>query len=211
MGLGIGENILRRTAAHQCLHDKAVAHILRAGVQLAIGKRARAALAELDVALRVQQAGAPETGHVLLALFHGLTPLQQDGPCAAPGQHQRGEQPRRACAHHDRSDGRGGHGGGQDVCLRPVGRHPLVPAAAQHLVLPGHVHRQGIHEGQALTGVDGPAQHRAGANGLRGDAEDSGTAAGQLCFRFVRQQPYLVDAQQGRHLLFKMFIISLKT
>ena len=211
MGLGIGENILRRTAAHQCLHDKAVAQILRAGVQLAVGKRARAALAELDVALRVQQAGAPEAGHVLLALLHRLPPLQQDGPCAAPGQHQRGEQTCRACAHHDRSGVRFGHGGGQGIHLRTVGGHPLVPAAAQHLVLPGHIHRQGIHEGQALTGVDGPAQHRAGADVLRGDAEEFGTAAGKRRFRFVRQQPYLVDAQQGRHLLFKMFIIFLKT
>ena len=104
-----------------------------------------------------------------------------------------------------------GHGGWQGIRLRTVGGHPLVPAAAQHLVLPGHVHRQGIHEGQALTGVNGPAQHRAGADGLRRDAEYSGAAVGQLCFRFVRQQPYLVDAQQGRHLLFKMFIIFLKT
>ena len=69
-----------------------MAQVAGTGVQLAVGKCPGAALAELDVALRIQLAGGPETLYILLPLLHALSPLQQNGACAAFCQHQRGKQ-----------------------------------------------------------------------------------------------------------------------
>ena len=71
-----------------------------AGVQLAVGKGAGAALTELHVVLRVQGPAPAEGLHRGSPLLHGLAPLQYDGPCPRPGQHQGGEHARRAEAHH---------------------------------------------------------------------------------------------------------------
>ena len=75
VGLGVRKNSVRRAAAHQRLHNKPVAHVLGAGVQLTVGERPCAALAELDFALRVQRAAVPEPIHIRLPLFYGLPPL----------------------------------------------------------------------------------------------------------------------------------------
>jgi len=75
VGLGVREDALRRAAAHQRLHNEPVAHVTGAGVQLPVGKRTGAALAELDVALGVQCAAAPEALHVRLPLFYRAASL----------------------------------------------------------------------------------------------------------------------------------------
>ncbi len=68
--------------------------VLDAGIELAIGKRARAAFAELHVAFRVERAAVPEGVHVPGALVHALAALhhqrgkarraQASGPRTAP-------------------------------------------------------------------------------------------------------------------------------
>ena len=75
MGSGVREDALRRAAAHQRLHNEPVAHVTGAGVQLPVGKRTGAALAELDVAFGVQRAAAPEALHVRLPLFYRAASL----------------------------------------------------------------------------------------------------------------------------------------
>ena len=57
MGLGVVENLLRRPAFNQFLQNKTVTGIFGAGVQLAVGKGAGAALPELDVAGEIQFSG----------------------------------------------------------------------------------------------------------------------------------------------------------
>ena len=53
-----------------------MAQILRTGVQLAVGKGAGAALAELDIAVRVQRAAGPEALNVRLTVFYRPAALQ---------------------------------------------------------------------------------------------------------------------------------------
>ena len=80
MGLGFDEDVGRRTTGDQLLQDEAVAEVLGAGRQLAIGKGSGSALAKLDVAGRVQLAGGPEALHIGLAGLYGTAPFQENGP-----------------------------------------------------------------------------------------------------------------------------------
>ena len=91
VGLGVDEDVPGRAAGHQLLQNEAVADVLGAGVQLAVGEGPGAALAELDIGGQVQRSRGPEPLHIGPALFHAPAPLQQDGPQTGPGQHQRGE------------------------------------------------------------------------------------------------------------------------
>ena len=139
------ENLLRRAVAHEGLQHRAHMGRLDAGVQLAIGERARAALAELHVALRVHLALPLQPLHVQHALLHGPSPLDQDGPRPGPGQRQRRKEARRARAHHHGTLGKPGLG----QRTRRPGRHPLDGAglqAAQQRLLPVHLHLQIHHE-----------------------------------------------------------------
>ena len=100
MGLGVDEDVRRGSETHQLLQNPAVAHIVGAGVQLAVGKGAGAAFSELNIGGGAQQACFPEKGHVLAALLHGSAPLEQNGLCAGMAQQQCTEKPCRSRAHY---------------------------------------------------------------------------------------------------------------
>ena len=102
MGLGVIGDAFRRTVLVKLLQHPAHALVMGAGVQLAVGKGAGAALAELHVILRVQRAALTEGLHGGSPLLHSLPPFQHDGPCSGPGQHQGREHTRRSKAHHHR-------------------------------------------------------------------------------------------------------------
>ena len=203
MGQRVGEDALRCAAGYQLLHDEAVPHVPCAGVQLAVGEGPGAALTELDVALRIQLTGGPETLYIPLPLLHTAAPLQQNGPRAAPRQHQRGKQARRPRAHHDGAHLRSGHGGGEGVPLRRIRRDPLVPAPAEQRRLLRGGDGHGVHESQPLPGVDGAAQHRQVCQHRRLYPQQPGALGQQRRLRLPRQQAQLVDPQHVSHLVFK--------
>ena len=190
MGLGVGQNVLRRPAGHQLLQNEAVARVFGAGVQLSVGEGAGAALAELDIGGGVQRAGGPEALHIRLPRLHGTAPLQQDGPQARPGQHQGAEETRRSCSHHHRRPLRRGPGGGKRVG-GPGDRetHPFAAASPRGggLVFDGDLH--GVNHEYPVPGVHTAAEDTEGENiclpdpqqpgGLRGEA-GSGGAGGEL-------------------------------
>ena len=135
VGLGLIQNLLRRAHAHEGLQHLPAAGILDAGVELAVRERARAALAELHVAGRIEGSARPEALHVLRAGIHVPAPLDHQRLEPRLGQMQRREQPRRAHAHHD-----------GPVCAGPESRHGL----------------RRLHIGQELgvsRQVGGPAPH----------------------------------------------------
>src|SRR3989344_385420 len=66
--------------------------ILDAGMELAVGERTRADLAELHVGFRIEVALAPEAPHVLRAVAHALAAFQNQRPEAHARQRQPGEQ-----------------------------------------------------------------------------------------------------------------------
>ena len=100
VGLGVHQDVPGRAAGGQLLQDEAVADVLRAGIELAVGEGPGAALPELDVGPRVQASRAEEGFHIALPLLHRAAPLQQDGAQPRLGQHQGGEEPRGPGAHH---------------------------------------------------------------------------------------------------------------
>ena len=179
MGLGVDQNVLRRSVGHQGLQNEAVADVFCAGVQLTVGKGPGAALAELDVAGGVQLPRGPEAVHVRFPPLHRTAPLQQDGPQARPGQHQGGKQPSGSGTHYHRRDGRGGQGSGQQITRRPLHAGDLFMTALQNVGLVFHIGLHGVYHGHALPGVHAAAQHPQGEKVLFPDLQDAGRLGGQ--------------------------------
>ena len=136
-----------------------MADVLRAGVELAVGKRARAALAELDVRAHVQLARCPEALDIAPSPLDAFAALEQDGPRAAAGEHQRREQSRRARAdHHGAHGGRGDHRR-QLVKGGRVDADAFVSRAAQHSFLVLERGGNGINKRHAIARVDAAAEN----------------------------------------------------
>ena len=110
--------------------DKAAERVPDAGGQLAVREGARAALAELDVGVGVEDAGGAELFHRPHPVVQGGAPFQHQGLIALPGQHQGAEQP----------------GGAQAADHRPVRQGFCTPA--QHQRLPGGDSNAGRGAGQ---------------------------------------------------------------
>ena len=96
MGLCVIEYALRRAVAHELFEHPADALVPDAGVQLAVGKGTRSALAELHVALGVESAARAEGLHRFPAAFRVLPALEDDGPQPRLGQHKCGKHSGRA-------------------------------------------------------------------------------------------------------------------
>ena len=99
--LGVHENVLRGAGFHEGLQHMADMGRLDTGVQLAVGERARPALAELDVRARIERRAGVEGLDDLHALVHGSAPLHHQRTQPGPRQIQRAEQPRRPRPDHD--------------------------------------------------------------------------------------------------------------
>ena len=76
------------------------ARVLHPAIELAVGKGAGAAFAELHIAVRVQFGAAPQAPGILGALAHHLAAIEDDGPEAHLRQDQPGEQAARSRADH---------------------------------------------------------------------------------------------------------------
>ena len=79
--------------------------VLDLAVQLAVGKRAGPALAELHVRFRVQHPSPPQPPGIARPLPHLLAAIQDNGAKTHLRQDQRGEQPARSGADHHRTAG----------------------------------------------------------------------------------------------------------
>ena len=99
--LGLPENFVRRSGLYEIVQHLPAALIVRAGVELAVRERARAALTELDVRFGVQRAGLIEFFHVGLSLVHGAAALEQYRLRARARERERGEESRRAGPAHN--------------------------------------------------------------------------------------------------------------
>ena len=78
--------------------------VLRVRGELSVGERARTAFAELHVRIRVEHAARLEGRHILGALVHAAAAFQHKWTEPGARQIERREQPRRACAHDDRTN-----------------------------------------------------------------------------------------------------------
>ena len=155
VGLGVVGDVLRRAVRRELREHEADARVVRAGVELAVGECARAALAELHVALRVERPARAKRRDLRAARLRVRPALEHDGPCARAREQQRREHPRRAEAHDHgarlrRRDVRDGvglvlHDGGAAAAADEL---PLVPAHGHahgvnivNVVLPARIER----------------------------------------------------------------------
>ena len=143
VGLGVVGDVLRRAVRRELREHEADARVVRAGVELAVGERARAALAELHVALRVERPARAKRRDLRTARLRVRPALEHDGPCACAREQQRCEHPRRAEAHdHGARLRRRDAGDGVGLVLHDGG----AAAAADELpFVPAHGHAHGVN------------------------------------------------------------------
>ena len=75
MGFRLVEDLLRSARSHQFLQHLADAAVPGTGSQLAVGEGSSSSLAELNVALRVQNPLFPKTGDRTFPILHRFAPL----------------------------------------------------------------------------------------------------------------------------------------
>ena len=172
MGLGQVQDLLRRAVLHEGLQNRADVGRLCAGSQLAVRERARAALAELHIAVRVEGAVLLHGGDILGAGFNGLASLDQDGVRARLGQRQRGEQACRARTHHHRRTGKLRLGqGGQHGRIHAICRARLEPLEDGVLVFDFHIHGDDEVHVPLVAGVHGLLRQRDALQHVCWDAQ----------------------------------------
>ena len=101
MGLGVHEDVRRRAGLHEGLQHMADMGRFDARVQLAVGKRARTALTELDIRALIERGTGIEGLDDFHAIAHGSTPFHYQRTQSGPRQIQRAEQPRRPRPDYD--------------------------------------------------------------------------------------------------------------
>ena len=118
MGLLLPENVFRRPELHKCLKDKPVSPfcVFHKRVQLSVRERARAALTELYIGIRIQDTCLPETLHIFLSLSDRSAPFNNQRRVSLLCQKIPTEQPCRSASDHNRSAG---------CSLRPVLRSAI--------------------------------------------------------------------------------------
>ena len=179
--LGDEGDFLGRAGLDELLDHLArqVARVADLAPQLAVGKGAGAALAELDVGFRVEHAAPPQAPGVPGALAHRAAALEHDRTKAHLRQHQRGEQAARAEADDHRPRcGTGGEVGRRpgDEAIAGVGRRAhmrVAGVAGEHRRLALDLAVEGVDEDDrgALPRVVAALEHAQGAQTRVGDAE----------------------------------------
>jgi hypothetical protein len=195
MRVRLPQDVVGRTGFHELLQHLAAekARILDPAIELAVGEGARAALAELDVRIRIELAPAPKAPSVLRALAHHLAAVEDDRPEAHLREDQPREQPARPGADH--------HGPEAAIVLRRL-RHELVGhvgcrfkvlvarEARQHRGLVGQLDIDRVDQ---LDGVASPRVVAAAIDAVAlqlrgGDAETLCDGLGHRLGRVVERQ-----------------------
>ena len=185
--LGIVEDIGARARPGKLLEDPADALVFDAGVQLPVGERPRAALAELHVALRVERPGLPEFQHGRVPRLGVLPALE----------HERGEHPRRA-EPDDHGPLRRDGPRLRNVIDRVLReRSPGAVGHLEDLVLPAlDRHIDGIDDAHVvfLARIDGPPLQIQLLDLIRGDAQLPRRGLDEPGHIAVRRQRDITDA-----------------
>ena len=197
VGFGIVSDGLRRAERVKLLEHPGDAHIVRAGVELAVGKSARAALAELDVGALVKRSAGPEAADIRRARVHIAAALEHDGAKPRLCQHERGEHPRRAEADHHGAAFRAAARDGIDG--RKVSIRVFIFGTQQDFVLVFHRDGDGIDpmDVRLAPRVEGFAQDFDFLNRLGLDAELARGKGIKLRFVLSGRQPEVTQADHS--------------
>ena len=167
MGFGAVKNFFRRTVADKLRQDFALAVIFGAGIQFAVGKRARAAFAELHVGLGVQAAGQKEIFDRLLPFFNLFPAFDDKRTKPRTREHQRRKHAGGSKAHHDRAERRFPFVFGKHIFVNDRFAHFRVVGARKQAVFVarnGHVHRVNKANILFFAAVEGFFENRKAFN-----------------------------------------------
>ena len=178
VGLGVPEDLGLGAGGHEGLEDEAVRGALGPGLELPVGERARAAHAELDVALGVELAGLVVAPHRLGAPRGVVAALHEQGLESGARERERAEEPRAPRAHDDGALRRPPDGRGEVVAslvhrpdalvaprARPRGELGAQRERELHVAAPARVDRAApaLHEREVPLAHAEPPRERAPA------------------------------------------------
>ena len=202
--MGLGQDLGRGAGLDELGQHLApqMAGVLDLAVELAVGKGARPALAELHIALGIERAPAPQAPGILGPLAHDLAAVEDDRPQPHLRQDQTGEQAAGSRADHHRPRPAPAPGRGGDEFVVGVGRRPhmrVVGEAGQHggLVLERRVHRIDHGDRRLLAGVIAPSGDGEGQDVGGGDEEPRRQRRRQRLGRMAQRQFQIGNAQHG--------------
>ena len=194
MRLADEQDFLGRAGADEFLQHLAaqMMRVLDAGIQLAVGKGAGAAFAELHIAFRVQHTAPPQAPGVAGAFAHQLAAFQDDRPEAHLREDQRGEQPARAASDHHRAARQTGRSMRHRAVLRirRRGQPRIAGAAAQHggFVAQRHIDAVDQPDRRAPPRVVAAPCHRQAGQIGRIEFQALQHSAAQIRLRMIQRQ-----------------------
>ena len=193
VGLGLVEDFLRCAHAVEGFQHLAAALILDAGVELAIGKGACAALAKLHVAGGVERSARPEGLHIRRTGIHIPAPFDHQRLQPRLRQAQRGEQARRAHAADHRAVLPGfelRNGGSRFGCGQNFRVAGQKGRGAPHF----HIQGEGEMHVPLVPGVHGFSKNARGQNFVGAQLQRPRGDVRQRAGSIVQAQPELGDA-----------------
>ena len=199
------ENFFRRAGAYEFLHDLAsqVARVLDLAVELAVGKRAGAAFAELDVGFRIQHLLAPQSPGVLGPFAHGLAAFENDRAKAHLCQNQSGHQSARAEADDDRAFAEASRSLGGEAIVQIGGRDDfcvVLQAQAEGLfVTHAEIDLVNQHDGRFLARIVAALGDAEVQQLLGGDAQTGAQGRTQGVIGVVQRQFQFGQAEHLGH------------
>ena len=203
--LCVDQDVMRRAEAHEGAQDVLAARILRAGVELSVGKRACAALAELHVGSggKRLRAARPVSANVAGARIDVLTAFEHDGARARFGQRQRGKQTGGAETDDDRANGGrvgkrrcGGRriGDGQTA---DRGREPRGNPLFILRIFERHIERDDEADVAFFARIDAFFADFAMRDGALGDAERFGGRLRKRLAGIREREFYVMESEHG--------------
>ena len=206
MRLGGDQDLLGGTGADELLQHLApiMVRIADLAVELAVGERARAALAELHIAFQDQFGASPESEGIDGAAAHDAAALEQDRPQSHLRQHQAGQQSARAGTDHHRPRCRepvlrGQVWRGREAVACVGGAHRRAAGVAgehRSLVAKGDIDAVDQADGAALAGVVAAPDDREGQQLGRRQPEPGEDGRLERVRRMVERQ---LEFGQAKH------------
>ena len=207
------KNFLGRAGFHELSEHLAtvMARIADAAVQLAVGKRAGAALAKLRVRCGIEHATPPETPCVLRALAHDLAALEDDRTESHLREHKCAHEAARSRTDHDRSllDTLGGT---RDELIGGIRRGldvTIVFQTREEARFVAHIRIDRVNELDRgfLARIPGAPEYTEAQQIIGFDPEPRHHCLPKIVLRMIKRQPQLGDPQ---HPLFGGFCRRLR-
>ena len=170
--------------------------------ELAVGKQAGPALAELHVGFRVEHGAAPQAPGVLGALAHDLAALQDERAKPHLRQHQSRKQAAWAGPDDHRPRGRARRRAGDEAVIHVGGAREAAvlgePLEQRCFVGDLDVHRIGQRDRAPLAGIGGATEHGKADEIPRRNLQPPEDGGFECAFLMVERQFHVGQTQQAK-------------